>query len=560
MQRRDFLKTISAAAAPLALGGCLGSQDGSIGGNNPSSGASRPAGEMTAELNICEAPYFADPTGNKDCTEAVLRALDDVTRLTLRAYRRTIAGLAKLPSKGRHYYPGSFENHVDNGVAHASTSTPLAYLPVIYFPEGTYLISDTLRYRHKDLVNTYRSEMNQQIRIRGAGADCTVIRLKDNSAGFGAGAGKAVVSYMAADQTNVATSNYCEGLTINCGSGNAGAVGLDFFANNSGAVRNVRIVSEDGSGFAGLQLGHSNYSGVLIKHVEVEGFDHGLHIDSGTGGMFAHVEDVKTRGQRVSGITVGAISLSLRRIQTAEAPVGLTCTSKTGFVVIVDSTLNGSGPVGIDRKAGGLYVSNVTVKGFGDARYIDELVFPVAFGAKGAQAMPRLEIKDTPIYHSRGKAATGVRRFGAVGDGVRDDSQALQAAMNSGAAEINFEPGRYLLNHPVTIPSKVEHVNFNFCDLVSGADLKRSDREGFVIGEEGDSDASASPLFIERLLAWEQWSGKHCTFTHACRRTACFKDMQTQSLRFYRNTATGADVFFDNVATTTGVRPGDNGH
>ncbi|MCP4314305.1 MAG: hypothetical protein GY790_23875 [Bacteroidetes bacterium] len=522
----------------------------------------RESGEMPqgaqAVLNICEAPYFADPTGKEDCTEAILRALDDVTRHTQLAWRQTIAELEALPSQGIHYLNLSAENRRENGVLVATTHVRLPYLPVIYFPGGTYLVSSTLCYRHKDLINTYGSEMNQQIRIRGAGADQTVIRLRDNAPGFEKVERKPVLSFMQTENTNVATSNYCEDITINCGRGNRGAVGLDFFANNTGAVRNVRIVSEDGTGFAGLQLGHSNYSGILIKHVEVEGFDHGLHIDSGTGTMYAHVEDVNVRGQRISGITVGAISVSLRKVRTTHVPVGLTCTSPLGHVVLVDSELDGTGPEGIEHRAGGLYVSNVKLTGFDDARHIDEWVLPRAYGETGEKAMARLSIEETPIYKGSGKTTSGVRLFGALGNGINDDSPAIQAALNSGAAEIIFEPGRYLLNSPVVIPASVEHIDFNFCNLVSGVDLKQTNLEGFVIG--GDGDASAPPLFIERLIAWEQWSGEHCTFTHASRRTVCFKDMQTQTLQFYRNTVSGGKVFFDNVAATTGAKPGTHGH
>ena len=511
-----------------------------------------------AVLNICEAPYSADPTGKEDCTEAILRALDDVTRATQLAWRHTLAELEALPAQGAHYLNLSAENRRENGVLRATTHVRLPYLPVIYFPEGTYLVSNTLCYRHKDLVNTYGSEMNQQIRIRGAGRNRSIIRLKDNAPGFGKGQRKPVISFMQKDNTNVATSNYCEDLTINCGKGNAGAVGLDFFANNSGAVRNVRIVSEDGSGFAGLQLGHSNYSGILVKHVEVEGFDHGLHIDSGTGTMYAHVEDVNVRGQRISGITVGAISLSLRKVRTAHVPVGLTCTSPLGHVVLVDSELDGSGSTGIDHRDGGFYISNVTLTGFEDARFIDEFVIPRIYGETGRKAMPRLPVEETPVYKGKGITTSGVRCFGAIGNGINDDSPAIQAALNSGAAEIIFEPGRYLMNSPVVIPSSVEHIDFNFCDLVSGVDLKQTDLEGFIIG--GHSDASISPLFIERLLAWELWCGEHCTFTHASGRTVCFKDMQTQTLKFYRNTVPGGKVYFDNVAATTGAKPGTHGH
>jgi len=516
--------------------------------------------EMTGVLDICRAPYFADPTGKRDSTEAILRALDDVTRITLLAFRQGVSEIEMLPATGTHYHTVSVECHKADGVVHATCCVRFPFVPVLYFQEGTYLVSDTLRYRHKDLINTYKNELNQQIRIRGAGVSRTVIRLKDGATGFGKGERKPVISYMAAKQSNVSMSNYCEDLTISSGSGNPGAVGLDFYANNSGAVRNVRIVSGDGSGFAGLQLGHANYSGILVKHVEVEGFDHGLHVDSGTFGMFAHAEDIRLRGQRVSGITVGAMSLSLRKIQTTDVPVGLTCTSPQGFTVLVDSNLNGKGPVGIDRKAGGLYVSNVTLAGFDDAGNIDERVYPAAFGEKGDAGMARLPVEDTPVYQTNGKTLTGVRRFGAIGNGVNDDSPAIQAALDSGAAEIRFEPGRYLLNRPVVIPARVEHINFNFCDLVSGVDLKKSEREGFVIGGDHGSDVSVRPLFIERLMAWEQWCGEHCTFTHACKRTVCFKDMHTQTLKFYRNTVTGAKVFFDNVATTSGSFPGAIGH
>ncbi len=521
-------------------------------------GESKIAGANTV-LNICEAPYFADPTGAEDCTEAILRALDDSAGKVSRAYRQGLRQVEALPPKGLHKHPDSAESYRENGVAHLVSTIRIPYIPVIYFPQGQYLVSDTLRYRIK-LANTYKSELNHQIRIRGAGAGRTVIRLKDSADGFGKGKRKPVISYMQSEQTNVATSNYCEDLTINCGRGNPGAVGLDFFANNSGAVRNVRIVSEDGSGFAGLQLGHSNYSGVLVKHVEVEGFDHGLHIDSGTGGMFAHAEEITTRGQRISGVTVGAISLSIRKLRTENVPAALTCTSPIGYTVLLDSELSGTGSWGIDRQAGSLYVSNVTLKGFADARAIDQWVYPRAFGAPESKAMARLPIEDTPVYRHARKTSTGVRRFGAVGNGSRDDSKAIQAAFDSGAAEINFEPGRYLLNSPVSIPPQVEHINFNFCDIVAGADLGRSDREGFIIAARPDNSSADPVLFIERLLAWEQWKGTHCTFTHASKRTVCFKDIQTQTLKLYRNTIAGGKVFFDNVATTSGMSPGVNGH
>jgi len=48
--------------------------------------------------------------------------------------------------------------------------------------------------------------------------------------------------------------------------------------------------------------------------------------------------------------------------------------------------------------------------------------------------------------------ATDVKAFGAVGDGVTDDSAAIQRAINS-AACIRFSPGTYKVNQPLTLRS-----------------------------------------------------------------------------------------------------------
>ena len=73
----------------------------------------------------------------------------------------------------------------------------------------------------------------------------TIIKLKDNCPGFEFGQQRAVVNFMQGERSNVAMSNYFENMTIDIGKGNPGAVGLIFFANNSGAVRNVKIKSSD---------------------------------------------------------------------------------------------------------------------------------------------------------------------------------------------------------------------------------------------------------------------------------------------------------------------------
>ena len=60
---------------------------------------------------------------------------------------------------------------------------------------------------------------------------------------------------------------------------------------------------------------------------------------------------------------------------------------------------------------------------------------------------------------------TSVKDFGAVGDGVTDDTSAIQAAVNSGADWIYFPSGTYLVSSAITIASKIKITgikNYNY--------------------------------------------------------------------------------------------------
>ena len=65
-----------------------------------------------------------------------------------------------------------------------------------------------------------------------------------------------MISFTRGNTSNVSMQNTFENFTILVGGGNPGAVGLEFFANNTGAIRNVTIRSLDldRSGHAGLNL------------------------------------------------------------------------------------------------------------------------------------------------------------------------------------------------------------------------------------------------------------------------------------------------------------------
>ncbi|WP_269541505.1 glycosyl hydrolase family 28-related protein [Cerasicoccus fimbriatus] len=501
--------------------------------------------------DVTQAPFNADPTGERDCTQALIAAMNAATALTMGAFGRALDEISALPFNDG-YHPDGFENRKENGKVVGIFPAHLPYVPTIYLPEGIYQISDRILYDHANLTNSSKSELNAQIRLRGDGPGKTVIRLADHAKAFQGEVPRAVVSLMRGHRTNVAMSNYVEDLTIDVGAGNPAAVGLDFYANNTGCVRNVAITCPDGAASRGLMLGHCNYSGILLKHITINGFQTGLHIDSSTATMYMAGEDISVTHCQL-GVFTGRPSASLRNIRVENCSAGVLTDGAGGLLVLIDSLLQGRGGKSIELRDGYIYAANVQVRGFEGDRDIDQIVLPGE--AIADDIMPRLNVEETP------EAPETIHRclvndFGALGDGQTDDAPAIQQALNSGADVVEFAPGKYLLDSPVVIPAGVNRVAFHFVDLVAGPNLRQlKDQGAFIV--RGDSD---TPLLFEDLFAWEQWSGEHYTIDHASKRTLVISDVHTQTLPLYRNGVSGGKVFLDNIACTAGVIPGTKGH
>jgi len=79
------------------------------------------------------------------------------------------------------------------------------------------------------------------LRIWGQSRQRTIIRLKDQAPGFGAG--KVVLSYHKHKGTHAET---VKNLTIDTGKGNPGAIGIQYVAANMGRIRSLTIRSGGG--------------------------------------------------------------------------------------------------------------------------------------------------------------------------------------------------------------------------------------------------------------------------------------------------------------------------
>jgi len=383
---------------------------------------------------------------------------------------------------------------------------------VIYLPDGEYLVSDTVSQgwpaqainilkgwsqvqtvsvdspEHEVQLNVggaqaVYSEMNWAIRLVGQSRSKTVIRLKDSAPGFEAGSKKAVVTfYLLKQGSNVNNGNVIQNVTIDTGKGNPGAIGLKWSASNYGGVRNVVLRSADGTGRAGLLMDRRNATSYL-HDLLVEGFNVGIELtaDAETAVTleYATLSGQRETALRVGGETTGHVCLSARKLLTRDAPVALR-TVHAAQVVLLDSKLastqDSAAAVALETD-GYLFARDVGVSGYRAAVVRNgETVLSGAFIKEYASTKPvslrgdepvqslRLPVKDTPFVKPETDLSkwANVDTFGAAGDGITDDTAAIQRAMKSGMPVVYFPKANYVVNGTVDIPASVREITWLF--------------------------------------------------------------------------------------------------
>ncbi|MEM6458549.1 MAG: glycosyl hydrolase family 28-related protein, partial [Planctomycetota bacterium] len=164
--------------------------------------------ELDGWIDVTAAPFNADPTGRRDSTAAIGRAIAQAQRdvASGRKHRNAIRA-----AEGKKGGPGRSRTHA-----------------TLYFPAGTYRVSDSL-------VLADSIEASRYLHVVGQDRARTVIRLDDRAKGFGDPENpKVLVNFLDFWWSNSAFCNSIEGLTIDVGAGNPGAVALRYHNNNIG--------------------------------------------------------------------------------------------------------------------------------------------------------------------------------------------------------------------------------------------------------------------------------------------------------------------------------------
>lgn len=213
----------------------------------------------------------------------------------------------------------------------------------VYFPAGTYILSGQIT------IN------GCCITIFGDGVGKTVFKVPANSTGCQGAPGSASIFDMIGLSPNKGFKQYIFNITIDIGPGNPGCNAINYLGNNSTALRNVQLISEDSSAYTGLDLTSPYQGPETFESVEIWGFERGINL-----GIYqeynATFENITLEGQAEYGIYTGATPYSMENllsnstvpaIYNSQAQIALISAEIYGGsnqVSAIESNIDGSNP------------------------------------------------------------------------------------------------------------------------------------------------------------------------------------------------------------------------
>ncbi len=331
---------------------------------------------------------------------------------------------------------------------------------IVFLPAGNWLVSNTLRWPKGEGGNGEKRTI-----LQGAGMQLTKIAVPPNTPAF---AEKPTSVLWTGVRPAQRFRNAVRDLTIEIAQGNPQAIGMQFNASNQGCVRNVTLRAAADSGVIGLDMGYTDEIGpLLVRNLTVEGFETGIVTKWPVNSLT--FEHITLRGQRQLGWH-NYHQMVFCRDLTSENTVTTLLNAKDswGTVSLLQAKIQGQNsaqPGILNQRL--MYLRDVAISGHGvswdnadkgrdkgdvkEAGNIAEdtshanVMAPFRFaGAKTfaeAGKVHHLPIKETPEVAWAGKWVN-IESFGADPTGKLDSSDAMQRAIDSGAATIYLPAGK----------------------------------------------------------------------------------------------------------------------
>ncbi len=436
---------------------------------------------------------------------------------------------------------------------------------IVYFPPGTYLVSNTLD--KTDVDGKYRSGMV----LVGASRNDTTIRLKDGAAGYGnASQPKPLIytsstllkgapdaggkDYLGKGEGNDAYANYVNNMTIDVGQGNPGAVAIDYLANNAGALRNLSIVASAGSGAIGISMDRKWPGPALVSNVSVKGFDVGIstaHLEYGV-----TFDKVSLQGARVVSLRNRGNALAISEMSIEGDAPAIQNQDYNGLITAVGLRISGQSQaaVGIEN-AGSMTLRDVqTAKraqffgGYLAAGTRFEGVYKANARLQSATPSWAITPKSAPavVFDDAPESWANVKSYGAVADGVTDSTNAVLQALRSGAKTVYFPTGNYVVNDTLEVPATVRRIE----GMMSTISVKRYNSVPFWMGGGiFKISSNAGPLMMERLTFDMMNAGGKLAIEHVGSGALVLRDVIGAGISLVDRSATGGELFAENICS-----------
>jgi Pectate lyase superfamily protein len=322
---------------------------------------------------------------------------------------------------------------------------------IIYLPNGTYLVSSTITWPagKSGTGNEYKNTT-----LQGQSEQGVIIKLKDYARGFThQSAPKAVI--FTGPSPAQRFGNSIRNLTVDIGVGNLGANGIQFNASNQGTMNHVTIQSRESQGVIGLDMDFANEIGpLLIKKVTVKGFQYGIMTSNTVNSQT--FEDIRLENQSVYGLLNYGQVVNIRNLTSYNTVPAVL--NKLGQMTIIDSSLNGVGKA-LSRSSiengDRLLARNIATSGYriavesgknavSEPKVSEFLTGSVVRLFNSTPQTLNLPIKETPEVPWDNPAQTSwanVVAYGAIPDDSKDDTPAIQSAIDSGKTTVYFPAG-----------------------------------------------------------------------------------------------------------------------
>ena len=214
---------------------------------------------------------------------------------------------------------------------------------ILYFPAGTYLLSDTLSFREFQMPQP-EGGRGRYATFEGDGPDQTIFRLADNSPGFNDLEDLQAVIITgggyAEGRNNTTFGVYLRNFAVEIGAGNPGAMAIDYLGHNWNAIRNVVLRDLDNSAHTGLYMGRHWPGPSLISNLRVEGFRRGVFVRHYN--YSVTFRDLELIGQRQCGMWNGGNAAFIHGLRSRNVvPAIIAGSANGGFTVLVEAVMEG---------------------------------------------------------------------------------------------------------------------------------------------------------------------------------------------------------------------------